>query len=89
MIVSLTTCQSVLSFLPHNTDFSKIQLYVLIFSPDLKHHPLDISGSKPIGSLSSSFSNIDPDQALTPAEEGEKAMYDHSLSIPDSLLTPN
>jgi hypothetical protein len=78
--------QSVLSFLPQNTDFSKIQLFVLIFSPDLKHHPLDISGSKPVGSLSSSFSNIDPDQALTPAEESEKAMYDLSPSVLDTLL---
>ncbi|KFZ08372.1 hypothetical protein V502_09383 [Pseudogymnoascus sp. VKM F-4520 (FW-2644)] len=68
------THASILSYLPTSTDFSRIQLFVLIFSPDLKHHPLDAAAAKPAGSLSSSFSNIDPDQALTPAEEGEKAI---------------
>lgn len=78
VVTLLTLSQSILSYLPHNTDFSRIQLFVLIFSPDLKHHPLDVAGAKSMGSLGSSFSNIDPDQALTPAEESEKATYDLS-----------
>ena len=36
---------SVLSHLPRNTDFSKIRLFVLIYAPGLKEHPLDVCRS--------------------------------------------
>ncbi|KAG9244358.1 hypothetical protein BJ878DRAFT_506605 [Calycina marina] len=64
---------SILSHLPRNTDFSKIRLFVLIYAPGLKEHPLDIA-SRPPGSLSSSFSNIGHDQAQTPTEEANKTI---------------
>jgi hypothetical protein len=66
--------QSIISHLPHNIDFSKIRLFVLIYSPFLKEHPLDTSSSRPPASLSSSFSNIGHDQVLTPGEESEKPL---------------
>ncbi|KAH8599498.1 hypothetical protein B0O99DRAFT_612211 [Bisporella sp. PMI_857] len=62
---------SILSHLPRSTDFSKIRLFVLIYAPGLKEHPLDAT-SKPPGSLSSSFSNIGHEQAQTPTEEVSK-----------------
>ncbi|PQE23462.1 peroxin 22 protein [Rutstroemia sp. NJR-2017a BBW] len=62
---------SILSHLPRKTDFSKIRLFVLIYAPGLKEHPLDSTHSKASGSLSSSFSNIGHDQAHTPLSESE------------------
>ncbi|KAF4629595.1 hypothetical protein G7Y89_g8552 [Cudoniella acicularis] len=65
---------SILSYLPRDTDFSKTRLFVLIYSPTLKEHPLDAAAIKP-GSLSSSFSNIGHDQAQSPPPiEGEKQL---------------
>ncbi|RDW94471.1 hypothetical protein BP5796_00234 [Coleophoma crateriformis] len=64
---------SILSHLPHNTDFSKIRLFVLIYAPDLKEHPLDSTSRSP-GSLGSSFENIGNYQAQTPGEEVEKSI---------------
>ncbi|CAJ2512041.1 Uu.00g076660.m01.CDS01 [Anthostomella pinea] len=61
---------SVLSHIPRNTDFSKIKLFVLIYSPGLKDPALDVPASTlPPASLSSSFSNIGHDQAQTPGDE--------------------
>lgn len=37
-----TFIASILSHLPQNTDFSKIRLFVLIYAPGLKEHPLDV-----------------------------------------------
>lgn len=62
------TDQSILSHLPRNTDFSKIRLFVLIYAPGLKEHPLDVATARP-QSLSSSFSNIQ-----TPGEEMDKTL---------------
>lgn len=60
---------SILSHIPRNTDFSKIKLFVLIYSPSLKDTALDTSASNlPPASLSSSFSNIGHDQVQTPAD---------------------
>jgi hypothetical protein len=61
--------QSILSYIPQDTDFTRIQLFVLIFSPDLKRHPLDTTSGKPSASLSSSYSNIQ-----TPVDEAEKSL---------------
>jgi len=70
---------SILSHLPRNTDFSKIRLFVLIYAPGLKEHPLD-AVAKPPGSLSSSFSNISHPHAQTPGEESEKPSPSSSAS---------
>jgi hypothetical protein len=66
--------QSIFSHLPQNTDFSTIRLFVLIYAPGLKEHPLDAAANRPPGSLSSSFSNIGHEQAHTPAEEFERTL---------------
>ncbi|KAH6656885.1 hypothetical protein BKA67DRAFT_655190 [Truncatella angustata] len=61
---------SILSHIPRNTDFSKIKLFVLIYSPGLKDTALEAPASNlPPASLSSSFSNISHNQAQTPGEE--------------------
>jgi len=70
---------SILSYLPRSTDFSKIRLFVLIYAPGLKEHPLD-AVKLPPGSLSSSFSNIGHDQAQTPTEEFNKTLASSSSS---------
>ncbi|KAK0125700.1 hypothetical protein ONS95_000296 [Cadophora gregata] len=71
---------SILSHLPRNTDFSKIRLFVLIYAPGLKEHPLDAGAARPPGSLSSSFSNIGHEQVHTPGEESEKQLSSSSVS---------
>jgi hypothetical protein len=38
-----TFIASILTHLPQNTDHSKIRLFVLIYAPGLKEHPLDVS----------------------------------------------
>jgi len=63
---------SILSHLPSSIDFSKIRLFVLIYAPGLKEHPLDAGTSRIPGSLSSSFSNIGHEQAQSPT--GEKPL---------------
>jgi len=70
---------SILSHLPRNTDFTKIRLFVLIYAPGLKEHPLD-SSNRPPGSLNSSYSNIGHDQAQTPTEELNKTLASSSSS---------
>ncbi|TVY46796.1 hypothetical protein LOCC1_G005233 [Lachnellula occidentalis] len=71
---------SILSYLPHNTDFSKIRLFVLIYAPDLKEHPLDAAAPGAPASLSSSFSNIGPEQAQSPPADYEKPISTSSSS---------
>ncbi|KAH8819218.1 hypothetical protein F5884DRAFT_759952 [Xylogone sp. PMI_703] len=70
---------SILSHLPKHVDFSQTRLFILIFSPDLKEHPLDASSQAP-GSLSSSFSNIGHEQALPPGKEPEKILTSPTTS---------
>jgi len=65
---------SILSHLPRSTDFSKIRLFVLIYAPGLKEHPLDAAAARAPGSLSSSFSNIGHEQAQSPGHEAEKTL---------------
>ncbi|KAH7039893.1 uncharacterized protein B0I36DRAFT_309562 [Microdochium trichocladiopsis] len=66
---------SVLSHIPTNTDFTKIKLFVLIYSPSLKENELSgPAGTLPPPSLSSSFSNIGADQVKTPASEGKSPL---------------
>ncbi|EMR62455.1 putative peroxin 22-like protein [Eutypa lata UCREL1] len=62
---------SILSHIPRNTDFSKIKLFVLIYSPALKDAALEAPATANMAppSLSSSFSNIGHEQAQTPGSE--------------------
>jgi len=71
---------SILSHLPANTNFSDIRTFVLIYAPGLKEHPLDNSDTRVAGSLSSSFSNIGHEQALSPSEDFDKALVPTSVA---------
>ncbi|TAQ84107.1 hypothetical protein B7494_g7567 [Chlorociboria aeruginascens] len=68
---------SILSHLPRNTDFTKIRLFVLIYAPSLKEHPLDAPSRPPL-SLSSSFSNIGHEHAQS-GDDYEKLLSSGSL----------
>lgn len=72
----LTGAQSILSHIPRNTDFSKIKLFVLIYSPALKDAAVEGPATANMAppSLSSSFSNIGHDQAQTPGSETKSPM---------------
>lgn len=61
--------QSILSHIPKHIDFSKTKLFVLIYAPGLKESALDPTSNLPPPSLSSSFSNIDHNQAHTPGTD--------------------
>jgi len=74
---------SVLSHIPRNTDFSKVKLFVLIYSPALKENDLAATtGTLPPPSLSSSFSNIGHDQVKTPASEGKSPLLSSANADP-------
>jgi len=47
---------SILSYLPRNTDFSIIRLFVLIYAPGLKEHPLDVRNNVSICHISLAIS---------------------------------
>ena len=51
-------------------DHAAAQMFVLIYAPDLKQHPLSApSSNRPVQSTTSSFSNIAHDDARPPGEE--------------------
>lgn len=62
---------SILSHLPRNIDISKTSLFVLIYAPSLKEHPLSVVSRRPANSdsVSSSFTTIEHEQTHTPIEE--------------------
>lgn len=63
--------QSILAHLPAHLDSDTARVFVLIYAPELKQHPLSGSPpSRPTASMTSSFSNIGHDDAHTPSEEG-------------------
>ncbi|KAM0330927.1 hypothetical protein ACHAQA_003884 [Verticillium albo-atrum] len=64
---------SVLSHIPRHTDFSKIKLFVLIYAPGLKDTAAESTSNLPPPSLSSSFSNIEHQQAQTPQGDHSKS----------------
>ncbi|KAL2265171.1 hypothetical protein VTJ83DRAFT_6271 [Remersonia thermophila] len=72
---------SILSHIPSQLDHSKFKLYVLIYAPHLKEAGLETSTNLPPPSLSSSFSNIDPAQALA-SEEARSPLVSASTSDP-------
>ncbi|CAL3966628.1 unnamed protein product [Diplocarpon coronariae] len=69
---------SILSHLPRDINHNKVRLFVLIYAPGLKEHPLDATAARPPGSLSSSFSNIGHEQAQTPLSDSEKQLTSSS-----------
>lgn len=61
--------QSILSHIPKHTDFSKVKLFILIYAPGLKDTVTETTSTRAPASLSSSFSVVGPEQALTPGDE--------------------
>lgn len=64
------------------------RVFVLIYAPDLKQHPLDknVQSSQPPLSLTSSYSNIGHEDAQGHSEESEKPL---SLIDPNPLPSPS
>jgi hypothetical protein len=64
-----------LSHLPEHID-ADCRVFIMIYSPDLKDHPLSSNhpASRPAASLASSYSNIGQDDLHTPREEEEKPL---------------
>ncbi|KAL8931576.1 MAG: hypothetical protein Q9216_007152 [Gyalolechia sp. 2 TL-2023] len=60
---------SILSHLPAQLD-ANTRVFVLIYAPNLKQHPLSTSQSQPSGSMTSSYSNIGHEEA----HEAEKPL---------------
>jgi hypothetical protein len=63
--------QSILSHLPEFIDPDSTRVFVLIYAPDLKAHPLSTltpSNTRPSQSMTSSFSNISQTEAHTPGD---------------------
>lgn len=86
----LTLAQSILSHLPEHIDADS-RVFVLIYAPDLKQHPLAANShqTRPVASVASSYSNIEHDDVHTPGEEADKPLstIDHrSLSGPGSKM---
>ena len=75
-MISLTPdtdrAQSILSHLPKYIEPGSTRVFVLIYAPDLKAHPLSTSTptapSRPSQSMTSSFSNISQTDAHAPAQ---------------------
>ncbi|KAH0541512.1 hypothetical protein FGG08_003987 [Glutinoglossum americanum] len=67
---------SILSHLSSHIDLAVTELFVLIYAPEIKQHPLSTSSSihRPAISNTSSFSNIDHENAYTPGEELDKPL---------------
>jgi len=56
-------------------DRDTTRLFILVYAPDLKQHPLASShAGPPTASITSSFSNIDQEDVHTPGEEVEKPL---------------
>lgn len=64
-----TRLQSILSHIPKHTDFSKVKLFILIYAPGLKDTVTETTSTRAPASLSSSFSVVGPEQALTSGDE--------------------
>ncbi|MCJ1467901.1 hypothetical protein MMC07_006526 [Pseudocyphellaria aurata] len=76
---------SILSHLPHHID-AESRLFVLIYAPDLKQHPLASSTPAPQPmSITSSYSNIGHEDIHDHGEESHKPL---SLVDPDPVSSP-
>lgn len=60
--------QSILSHLPEHVDSETAKIFVLIYAPGLKHAPNQGGSSNPTLSVTSSYSNIAPEEARSPGE---------------------
>ncbi|KAB8068369.1 hypothetical protein BDV29DRAFT_70362 [Aspergillus leporis] len=70
---------SILSHLPEHVDPDTARIFVIIYAPGLKHAPNQGAGSHPTMSVTSSYSNIAPEEVLSPGEPPSGA-----LATPDS-----
>ena len=63
------------------------RVFVLIYAPDLKQHPLDTStqAARPPASITSSYSNIGHEEAQSRGEDNERPL---SLVDPDPISAP-
>ncbi|KIY02115.1 uncharacterized protein Z520_02253 [Fonsecaea multimorphosa CBS 102226] len=59
---------SILSHLPEYIEPGTTRVFVLIYAPELKTHPLSLATNRPSQSMASSFSNISHADAQTPAQ---------------------
>lgn len=66
--------QSILSHIPKHNDHSKIKLFILIYAPGLKDAATETVTNRPPASLSSSFSMVGNEQALTPGDEAKSPL---------------
>ena len=80
--------KSILAHLPEHIDPDTTRVFVLIYAPDLKTHPLSpVATRRPSQSMASSFSNISQTDAHTPAATpGE---YPDGSGGPLSNVNPN
>ena len=80
--------KSILAHLPDHIDPDTTRVFVLIYAPDLKTHPLSpVATRRPSQSMASSFSNISQTDAHTPAATpGE---YPDGSGGPLSSVDPN
>ncbi|KAL8729394.1 MAG: hypothetical protein Q9166_004787 [cf. Caloplaca sp. 2 TL-2023] len=86
---------SILSHLPAHVD-AETRVFVLIYAPDLRRHPLSTSDGQPGSSMTSSYSNIGPEEAheAVTSTESEKrpssrskmfdSLYKEALSMVDN-----
>ncbi|KAJ4410027.1 hypothetical protein N0V82_009332 [Gnomoniopsis sp. IMI 355080] len=65
---------SILSHIPKQNDHSKIKLFILIYAPGLKDTVTETATTRPPASLSSSFSMVGNEQALTPGDEAKNPL---------------
>ncbi|KAL8860814.1 MAG: hypothetical protein Q9178_002844 [Gyalolechia marmorata] len=75
---------SILSHLPAHID-DDTRVFVLIYAPDLKQHPLSNSQNQPGGSLTSSYSNIGPEEA-NEADRAPSSMESQEKPSPRSKM---
>lgn len=66
--------QSILSHIPKQNDHFKIKLFVLMYAPSLKDTVTETGTTRPPASLSSSFSLVGHEQALTPGDEARSPL---------------
>lgn len=77
--------KSILSHLPHHIE-AESRVFVLIYAPDLKQHPLDktAQGPRPPLSITSSYSNIGHEEA-----QGQEDASGRPLSMIDPAPLPS
>ncbi|KAL9604101.1 MAG: hypothetical protein Q9219_000689 [cf. Caloplaca sp. 3 TL-2023] len=85
---------SILSHLPTHLD-SDTRVFVLIYAPDLKHHPLSTGQLQPGGSVTSSYSNIgheearEADRSTSESGPSRRSMFDTLYKEAQSMVDNN